>query len=164
MALIFDSFNKRIILDTTTISAQRIWSEWVDWHQNNSNWPLAFRQVGGDDLGGGLLIPPYYFLLNSWRIRPMESNHDLVITGNLFVAGGGVPVVRTLGVYQVNTNYTVPVQAQAFISSGSSSLTPEQIRDSILNAILDNYDIEGSFGDTTKKTLNITKSNYLQNL
>lgn len=66
----------------------------------------------------------------------MESNHDLIITGNLFVEGGGVPVVRTLGTYQVNVNYTVPVQAQVFISSGSSSLTPEQIRDSVLNAIL----------------------------
>lgn len=48
----------------------------------------------------------------------MESNHNLVITGNLFVEGGGVPVVQTLGTYQVNVNYTVPVQAQALSGGG----------------------------------------------
>ena len=42
----------------------------------------------------------------------MESSHNLTITGNLFVDGGGVPVVSTLGTYQVNVNYTVPVEAQ----------------------------------------------------
>ena len=50
----------------------------------------------------------------------MESNHNLTITGNLFVEGGGIPVVNTLGGYQVNVNYTVPVQAQGISTSGSS--------------------------------------------
>jgi hypothetical protein len=51
----------------------------------------------------------------------MESNHNLNITGNLFVEGGGVPVVSTIGVFQVNVNYTVPVQAQGISTSGGSS-------------------------------------------
>jgi hypothetical protein len=114
----FDGSTKRIILDSTTTSAAEIWSRWADWHATNANWPLAFRQVGGDDLGGGLSIPPYFFLLNGWRVRPMESNHTLVITGNLFVDGGGVPVVQTLGSFQVNVNYTVPVQAQGIATGG----------------------------------------------
>jgi hypothetical protein len=67
----------------------------------------------------------------------MEANHDLVITGNLFVEGGGVPVVRTLGQFQVNVNYTVPVQAQAFIPTGSGAaggLTLAQIEASTVLA------------------------------
>ena len=48
----------------------------------------------------------------------MESNHNLTITGNLFVDGGGVPVVSTLGTFQVNVNYTVPVQAQGIATGG----------------------------------------------
>ena len=163
MAIGFDGATKRITLDSSTVTAQKIWSDWVDWHKDNSEWPLAFRQVGGDSLGGGLYIPPYFFLLNNWRVRPMEANHDLVITGNLFVEGGGVPVVRTIGTYQVNTNYTVPVQAQG-ISTGGSSLTAEQVRDVVLDALLQNYTIDGSLGNTISKTYNITKSNYLQNL
>ena len=48
----------------------------------------------------------------------MESNHTLTITGNLFVDGGGIPVVSTIGTFQVNVNYTVPVQAQGISTSG----------------------------------------------
>lgn len=127
--MIFDGATKRIILTTTTISASQIWSAWVDWLSGdvaNNVWLTAMKQVGGDDLGGGLLIPPYIFLQNGWRIRPMESNHLLVITGNLFVDGGGQPVVNTLGAYNVSVQYTVPVQAQAIATGGSGGLTSEQ--------------------------------------
>lgn len=139
MAITLDGATKRIILDSSGVSASQIWSAWVDWHVTNPNWPLAFFQTGGIDLGGGLFIPPYFFLLNNWRVRPMEANHDLVITGNLLVQGGGVPVVRTLGPYQVNVNYTVPVQAQAF-SVGGSSMTDGEL--SRMSAIImgTNYD------------------------
>jgi hypothetical protein len=94
------------------------------------------RQVGGDDLGGGLSIPPYIFLLNNWRVRPMESSHNLTITGNLFVDGGGTPVVPTLGTYQVNVAYTVPVQAQGISTSGSTGPTPSDIADEIMARLL----------------------------
>lgn len=50
----------------------------------------------------------------------MESSHNLTITGNLFVEEGGVPVVNTLGAFQINVNYTVPVLAQG-ISTGAGS-------------------------------------------
>jgi hypothetical protein len=93
---------------------------------DNAKYLPAFRSTGGDDLGGGLLIPPYYFLSNDWRVRPMESGHNLTITGNLFVDGGGIPVVNTLGTFQVNVNYTVPVQAQGISTTGGSGLTLEQ--------------------------------------
>ena len=57
----------------------------------------------------------------------MESNHQLTITGNLFVAEGGSPLVNTLGNYNVIAQYTVPVQAQAMATSGGTGgLTSEQ--------------------------------------
>ena len=127
MAITLDGAAKRIILDSASVSAARIWSAWVDWHEANQQWPLAFQLVGGNALGGGLFIPPYFFLLNGWRVRPMESSHNLTITGNLFVDGGGVPVVSTLGTYQVNVNYTVPVQAQGIATSGSTGPTASEI-------------------------------------
>lgn len=127
MAISLDGATKRIILDSAAVTAAEIWTAWVDWHPTNAQWPLAFSLVGGQALGGGLFIPPYFFLLNDWRVRPMESNHNLVITGNLFVDGGGVPVVSTLGTYQVNVNYTVPVQAQGISTSGPAAPTAEVI-------------------------------------
>lgn len=99
----------------------------MDWHEANQQWPLAFQLVGGNALGGGLFIPPYFFLMNGWRVRPMEASHNLTIAGNLFVDGGGVPVVGTLGTYQVNVNYTVPVQAQGIATSGSTGPTASEI-------------------------------------
>lgn len=127
MAITLDGATKRIILDSAGVSAAQIWSAWVDWHETNQQWPLAFQLVGGNALGGGLFIPPYFFLMNGWRVRPMEASHNLTITGNLFVDGGGVPVVGTLGTYQVNVNYTVPVQAQGIATSGSTGPTASEI-------------------------------------
>ena len=127
MAITLDGPTKRIILDSASVSAAQIWSAWVDWHEANQQWPLAFQLVGGNALGGGLFIPPYFFLMNGWRVRPMEASHNLTITGNLFVDGGGVPVVGTLGTYQVNVNYTVPVQAQGIATSGSTGPTASEI-------------------------------------
>ena len=90
MAILFDPTTRRIVLDVATISATEIYSQWVDWVAigDNSKYLPAFRSVGGDDLGGGISIPAYFFLQNSWRVRPMESTHALTITGNLFVDGG----------------------------------------------------------------------------
>ena len=139
----FDPATFRIILSTVTITATEIYSAWVDWAavSDNAKYGAVFRQVGSDDLGGGLSIPPYFFLQGAWRVRPMESNHNLTITGNLFVEGGGVPVVSTLGVYQVNVNYTVPVQAQGISTAGSSAPTAAEIalavRDEIMGASID---------------------------
>jgi cephalosporin-C deacetylase-like acetyl esterase len=136
MALAFDGATKIITLDDASVSAAEIWSRWADWHSeaDNAKWPLAFRQVGGDDLGSGLSIPPYYFLLNGWRVRPMEANHSLVITGNLFVDGGGVPVVNTIGAFNVSAQYTVPVQAQGIATGGSTGPTASEIAAAVLAA------------------------------
>src|SRR5512137_2851892 len=123
MAITLDPAAKRIILDSASVTAKDVFRAWADWMllSDNSKYQPAFSATGGDDLGGGLSIPPYYFLLNGWRVRPMEASHNLTITGNLFVDGGGVPVVATLGTFQVNVNYTVPVQAQGISTSGGGS-------------------------------------------
>jgi hypothetical protein len=133
----FDGATKIITVDTgvTSFTAAELWSRWVDWQSANAGWPLAFRQVGGDALGGGLFIPPYFFLLNGWRVRPYEGNHTLIIDGNLFVEGGGVPVVQTIGSFNVSVQYTVPVQAQGISTSGSSGPSASEIADAVLAAI-----------------------------
>ena len=138
MAITFDPSIKRIILDSVSVTATEIYSRWVDWaaQDDNLKWGPVFRQVGSDDLGGGLSIPPYFFLQGAWKVRPMESDHSLTITGNLFVEGGGVPVVRTVGPHQVNVNYTVPVQAQGITVSGSTGPSVSEITDAIMAALL----------------------------
>lgn len=130
MGYSFDAANKRIVLTpgTTAFTAQDCYSRWKEWAQANSQYEPAFRVVGGDPIGGGLFVASYFFLINGWRVRPFEGNHTLVIDGNLIVDGGGVPVVQTLGAFNVSVQYTVPVQAQAVATQGGSSggLTSQQ--------------------------------------
>ena len=135
----FDPISHRIILDSASITATELYSRWVDWValSDNVKYGVVLRQVGSDDLGSGLSIPPYYFLQGSWRIRPMEANHNLTITGNLFVEGGGIPVVQTLGAFQVNVNYTVPVQAQGISTSGSTGPSASEIAAAVIAALGD---------------------------
>jgi len=132
--IVFDPAAKRIILDSASTTATELYSRSADWLvlSDNAKYGPVFRQVGGDDLGGGLSIPPYFFLQSGWRVRPMEANHSLTITGNLFVEGGGIPVVSTLGTYQVNVNYTVPVQAQGISTSGSTGPSASDIAAAVL--------------------------------
>lgn len=122
MAIVFDPSIKRIILDSTSVSATEIYSRWVDWIGLSDNFihTPAFRSLGGDELGDGISVPAYFFLLNGWRIRPKEANHTLTITGNLFVDGGGDPIVSTLGNFNVLVKSIVPVQAQTVSTGGSS--------------------------------------------
>ena len=133
MAIVFDPSSNRIILDTTAVTSAQIWIAWIDWvaTSDNSKYLPAMKQVGGDELGSGLAIPPYIFLLNGWRVRPMEASHTLVLTGNLFVDGGGVPIVPTIGNYNVSAQFTVPVQAQAILVGGSTAPTAEQTADAV---------------------------------
>ena len=137
MPITFDPAAKRIILDSASVTATEIFSRWEDWAvaSDNLKYGVVIRQVGSDDLGGGLSIPPYFFLQGDWRVRPMESSHNLTITGNLFVEGGGVPVVPTLGTHQVNVNYTVPVQAQGISTSGSTGPSAAEIAAAVLAAL-----------------------------
>ena len=137
MPITFDPAAKRIILDSASVTATEIFSRWEDWAvaSDNLKYGMVIRQVGSDDLGGGLSIPPYFFLQGDWRVRPMESSHNLTITGNLFVEGGGVPVVNTLGSYNVAVNYTVPVQAQGIATSGSAGPSAESIASAVVSAL-----------------------------
>lgn len=100
--VIFDGINKLILVKTGTISldvATDLYSDWKEWMTDNSQgsvnskFPQAMRTVGGDPTVGGDSLGATFFLMNNWKIRPFESNHTLEVNGNLFVDGGGDPIV-----------------------------------------------------------------------
>ena len=65
----------------------------------------------------------------------MEANHTLNLIGNIFVEGGGDPVVSTLGDYRVLVKNTVPVQAQGISTSGSTGPSAADIAAEVLAAL-----------------------------
>lgn len=137
MAITFDPVNKRIVLDSSSETVQNIYSRWKEWvlQSDNAKYAPAFQVIGGDPLGGGLYVASYFFLLNGWRLRPMEADQTLIITGNIAVQGGGVPVVPTLANHNVSVQYTVPVQAQGIATSGSSGPTANEVAAAVLSAL-----------------------------
>lgn len=161
MALTFDTVNNVIILDTASISATNIYKAWVDWLMlgDNLKYLPAFKSVGGDDLGSGLSVPPYYFLQNGWRIRPMESDHTLTITGNLFTDTGDDPVIPTIGNYRVLTKLVVPVLAQGISTSGSS-YTLDQMSDAIWSKPVSQLSDKTTIGGYISKAL-LTVSKFI---
>lgn len=133
MAILFDPTNKRIVLDVTNIETGDIYSRWKEWVQqsDNAKWSQAFSVVGGDELGGGLYVASYFFLMNGWRIRPKEQDHTLILRGNVSVLGGGIPVVQTLGDFNVSVQFVVPVQAQGIATSGSAGPSASEIAQAV---------------------------------
>ena len=128
MSVSFLPEERRIVLNpgVTQIDARFIYSRWKEWTISNPQYLPAFRVLGGDPIGSGLSVASYFFLVNDWRIRPFEGNHSLTIEGNLIVEGGGIPVVNTLGNFNVSVQYTVPVQAQGIETGSAAGLTPSQ--------------------------------------
>lgn len=130
--MIFNATERRIVLapGTITVTARTIYSQWKLWSRNNPQFLPAFRVLGGEPLGGNLFVASYFFLINNWRIRPFEGNHNLTVEGNIIVEGAEheSPIVQTLGAFQVNVRYVVPVQAQAFATGGGTAPTVQQIR------------------------------------
>lgn len=126
MAITFDSANKIVQLDSTTVSAATIWSRWVDWAalSDNSKFGEVLTQ-----LGGVAPVALYIFMENGWRVRPLEADGITTVTGNLLVQGGGSPIAPTLGNFNVLVNMETPVQASAIEVATGSGVTAQDKQD-----------------------------------
>jgi len=143
----FDGTARLIIVNTgiTELSAGHIYSWWKEWVQtpepdgdHNAEWLPAFRTAGGDPVGPGVDVSAYYFLINGWKIRPYEAEHQLVITGNIYVDGGvGSIVVPTIGNYNVLVTTQVSPQSQR-VTAGVG--TPQEVSDAVWGEDLTTYE------------------------
>jgi len=87
----FDPTNLRIIeIDASgdnEIDWREVYSEWKDWllaDATRMGYPPAFRVVGGDPVSETDNLGSTFFLLEPWKFRPAESDHELITNGNLF--------------------------------------------------------------------------------
>lgn len=86
----FDGANLHITLpsigsfDTQT----NIYSAWKEWIRlsDNAKYPPAFDTTGGDSVGGGQEVAPYFFCRNDlgWRIKMPSADGEIIVSGNLF--------------------------------------------------------------------------------
>ena len=89
---VFDGANLHIKIPAVgTFDVQRdLYSAWKRWISlsDNAKYPPAFDTTGGDDVGGGQEVAPYFFCRNDagsgWRIKMPQDNGEIILTGNLF--------------------------------------------------------------------------------
>jgi hypothetical protein len=172
----FDGANKLIIVnngETSLDAQQEIYSAWKRWltTQYEANWLQALRTIAGDPIGGGQVVSPYFFLMNGWRIRPYEGDHQLTVDGNLFVDGGGNPFTPTVGNYNVLVNLNTSsksITTTVSVSAGSGLDQTEHDRlfalpldAEVANAVwsepLSGYTTTGDAGEIVQKIQSLVK-------
>ena len=118
MSVNFDGINKVISLPNTGSYDTEInlYSEWKEWIalSDNAKFLPAFDTTGGDDIGTGQEIAPYFFLRTDlgWRIQAPEQDGDVVIQGNLFPRVSGQSLfLPPLGDYTVLITQSLSAKA-----------------------------------------------------
>ena len=118
MPATFDGPNLRILIPAPgTFSAEvDLYSDWKEWARlsDNAKFPPAFDTTGGDAIGGGSEIAPYFFLRNDlgWRIAAPEATGEVTIDGNLFPRDSARPVfVAPAGSFTVTFRQIVSSRA-----------------------------------------------------
>lgn len=84
MSYTFDCDNRIIQLGSTaTLDMQDLYSRWKDEVLSAIAGCEQAIRVIKEPLGGGSFVGPYYFIMNNWQIRPMDSVHELVVAGSV---------------------------------------------------------------------------------
>lgn len=125
---LFDGTNKIIqepngVGNTTYEVGRDIYSAWKRWAQEpeNSAFDPAFSIEGGTPIGAtGLFTGVTYILINGWKIRPADYDHQLFLNGNLYSSDGIATVPALTSSASVVINSTVAAQGVA-TGSGLSS-------------------------------------------
>ena len=111
--LTYDTTNKLFILNTGVtlfdIKVDLYSDAKEDWKNNVSlnKFKFPIISVGGQSIGSGQIISPYYILRYGWKIRPQEANHTLIVSGNIITDNDTDVFIDTIGNYNVRTKYIV---------------------------------------------------------
>lgn len=132
------------------IDIREIYSEWKDWQLADPlrmGYPPAFRVVGGDPISDTESLGSTFFLLDPWKIRPAELDHQLTLVGNLFTdPAGESPIVPTLGGYTVDVSLKISTLVES-VSGGSGGLTSQQTAAAVWGALSSAHADPGTFGE-----------------
>lgn len=140
----FDGENLHVILPSigTFDVETNIYSAWKKWVaiSDNAKYPPAFDTTGGDNVGGGQQVAPYFFCRNDlgWRIKMPSENGEIIVSGNLFPRDPSASLFEQTTGYDAFLRLEVSTRA-VVIEVGTSGLTDEE------SAKLDNVLTLGQF-------------------
>lgn len=91
-------------------------------------------------------------------MRPYEGNHTLQLDGNVYTREGDVPIVNTIGSYNVLVNMkTSNLVDTVNISGGTGGSDPEDVAEAVWNRSMSLDDNSGTYGWFMKKILTVQK-------
>jgi hypothetical protein len=164
----FDGDNKLIIInsgETDIDVGQDIYSDWKEWlredayegamvdRYDHASYDAALRTIGGDPTSGGDFAGDIYFLINGWRIL-IDNGETVNFTGSIFSddfdspfqIGGGSGVIST-----------VSSLVSKIIQSEGAGLSASATSAAIWDALLEDFNLAGSFGNRVQKILTTGK-------
>lgn len=138
----FDAANKLIILDQVAPDANDLVSVDVkvdiysdakeDWRSTPELQKYEFpfeESFGGNVTTATGAVDAYYILRNDlgWRIRPYEADHDLTLTGNIYVTDTAQGITTpTVGPYTVSVRFDTSSRALVETVNSGSGLSTDQ--------------------------------------
>jgi len=127
----FDGANLHITLPNIgSFDTQReIYSAWKEWFalSDNAKYPPAFDTTGGDNVGSGQKIAPYFFCRNDlgWRIKMPSADGEIVVAGNLFPRDPDAALFEQTSGYDAFLRLEVSTRA-VVVEVGTSGLTTSE--------------------------------------
>jgi hypothetical protein len=136
----FDGVNLYITLPDvgsfdTQINIYSAWKEWIS-QSDNAKYPPAFDTTGGDAVGGGQEVAPYFFCRNDlgWRIKMPSANGEIVISGNLFPRNPNVALFESTTGFDAFVRLEVSTRAVVIEVETGSGVT-EQDKIDIIDGV-----------------------------
>ena len=128
MAITFNGPSKLIEVGAadTSLTATQLYSRWKDWvaTSTNAKYLEAFDTVGGDPLGSGISITPYFFLVNNWKIRPYAQSYTLTISENLLTDDNSSPFNFPSGGFSIEVVRQFALKTETVDSGGGGGADP----------------------------------------
>lgn len=161
----FDGNTKIISLNTgiTLFTITDLYSDWKRWvaTSDNAKFQPAFRYVGGDPTIPGQSLGTTYFLLNSWKIRPYNAEHTLIVEGNIFTDDQSSAFIHTLDCHMVVVQIAFSnLTTTVVVDASGGTITPDSIASAVWNksASSSEFSTNGTIGDFLKnKVLTVSK-------
>lgn len=103
------------------------WKEWIA-IGDNAKYPPAFDTTGGDDVGSGQKIAPYFFCRNDlgWKIKMPSANGEIVVSGNLFPRDSSITLFEQTSGFDAFLRLEVSTRAVVVEVASGSGLSPDQ--------------------------------------
>lgn len=140
---LFDGPNKLAIEpagsgDTTFDVERDLYSAWKRWVETGAGaqYLPAFSVEGGTPIGAtGVFTGATVLLINGWKVRPADHDHQLTLNGNLFSDDGIVSVPALTAAATVFVSATVG--AQGVSTSGSTAPTASEVATAVWSRVLE---------------------------